>query len=110
MPTLSQLLVPTRDVGRSIAFYERLLGLETVMRDGDRYALLAAGGVKLALAGPSERPPEAGVAPAFRVDDLDALARALGDGAGAIRDGAHERSLELADPSGNPLVCYTAPG
>lgn len=106
---LRQILLPTPDIDAALALYEGVLGLELKLRDGDRYAALRAGETTLALVGPDDRDPAAGVAPALRVASVDALAeklRAAGWEVDGPHDGGHERRLELRDPSGNPLVLY----
>ena len=105
---LRQVLLPTPDLDAALNFYEAL-GLALKFRDGDRYAALDAGGATVALVGPEDRDPEAGVAPALKVDSVDALAaqlRAAGWAVGEPEDGGHERRLELRDPAGNPLLVY----
>lgn len=107
---LRQILLPTADLDASIAFYEGLLGLPLKFRDGDRYAALAAGEATVALLGPDDRDPAAGVAPALRAAAVDPLAARLREAGWAVAgpsDGGHERRLELRDPSGNPLVVYS---
>ena len=60
MLEVSQLLLPVQDIDAALTFYESVLGLEMGFRDGDRYATLKAGGVKIALAAPAERLPDQG--------------------------------------------------
>jgi catechol 2,3-dioxygenase-like lactoylglutathione lyase family enzyme len=110
---LRKILLPVADLDAAIDFYEDALGLALEFRDGDRYAQLSAGGVAIALVGPEDRDPAAGVAPALKVAALDELAarlRAAGAEVGEPVDGGHERRLELRDPSGNPLVLYAPLG
>lgn len=107
--SLRQVLVPTADIDAALAFYEHLLGLPLKLRDGDRYATLDAGEATIALVGPQDRDPAAGVEPALRVASVHALAqrlRAAGQTVGEPVAGGHEHRLELRDPSGNPLVAY----
>jgi catechol 2,3-dioxygenase-like lactoylglutathione lyase family enzyme len=107
--SLRQILLPTTDLDASLAFYEGVLGLPLKFRDGDRYAALSAGDATLALLGPADRDPAAGVAPALRAAAVEPLAERLREAGWAVEgphDGGHERRIELSDPSGNPLVVY----
>ena len=106
---LRQILLPTPDLDAALDFYQGILGLALKFRDGDRYAALDAGGTTIALLGPADRDPDAGAAPALRVDSIEARAeqlRAAGWTLDGPHDGGHERRLGLRDPSGNPLVLY----
>ena len=96
------------DMDRAVKFYEDVLGLRLLRRDGGSWAELDAGGIRLALHGAIEgRPMEVGGATAvFRVDDLDA-ARADLEARGAEFD-EHAGEVEgfarfasLRDPDGN---------
>ena len=64
----------TQDMDRAVKFYQEVLGLELLRRDGSNWAMFDAGPVRLALHGAIEgRPIETGGATAvFAVDDLDA--------------------------------------
>lgn len=109
MLEVSQLLLPVQDIDSSLAFYETALGLEIGFRDGDRYATLKAGGIKLALAAPAERLPDQGAAAAFKVPSLEAVIERLvahGLARPSIIDGAHERSIEVHDPDGHAVLFY----
>ena len=106
-------LIPVASLDAALRFYEEALGTKAKFRDGDRFAAVPCGDVTLALVGPSERAADAGVAPAIKVRDVEAVAaklRALGVASVEIRDGGHERTLEIRDPAGNPLVLYQAKG
>ena len=104
-PRLTHVVLPVDDLARALPFYERLLGVEARFRDGDRWAELELpGGLRLALAGPSEQAAGGQPCLLLRGEDLDA-ARAWLDAAGAVagpgaREGAHERTLVFADPEG----------
>ncbi|MEA2419303.1 MAG: hypothetical protein QOE60_1509 [Thermoleophilaceae bacterium] len=109
MLEVSQVVLPVSDVEASLGFYEQVLGLPLAMRDGDRYAMLRAGGVKIALAAPEERLPDQGTAPAFKVQSLDEVIerlRAAGVPIPEILEGEHERMIEIADPDGHPVIFY----
>lgn len=110
---LRQVLLPTADLDAALSFYEGVLGLRLKFRDGDRFAALTAGGGTLALIGPADRDPTAGVAPALKVESVESVAerlRAAGWKVDGPREGGHELRLELRDPSGNPLVLYAPRG
>jgi len=65
--------------------------------------------VTIALLGPDDRDPDAGVAPALRAEAVEPLAERLAAAGWAVdgpHDGGHERRIEVRDPSGNPLVVY----
>ena len=73
------LMVPVRDLGRSLAFYRDALGL-AVRFAGDEFAFLDGGGVAIAL----RKAGNVGPAPAdhfieivFEVDDIDAAYESL---------------------------------
>lgn len=99
----------TRDMGRAIAFYADVVGLELLRRHGDDWAEFDAGPVRLGLHGAAGRPelPGGGTV-VLRVDDLDASKAAL-EGRGVSFD-AHVGEVEgrarfasFADPDGNAL-------
>ncbi|HEX6230617.1 MAG TPA: VOC family protein [Actinomycetota bacterium] len=97
------------DMGRAVAFYEGTVGLALLRRDGDVWAELDAGGVRLGLHGAGDgRAMPAGGTVVLRVDDLDLARTALerrgvrfDDHVGEI-DG-RARFASFADPDGNRL-------
>ena len=99
----------TRDMDRAIAFYRDVVGLELVRRDGDDWAELDAGAVRLGLHGAGDRPQlPAGGTVVLRVEDLDATKLALE--ARGVEFDAHVGEVEgrarfasFADPDGNAL-------
>jgi catechol 2,3-dioxygenase-like lactoylglutathione lyase family enzyme len=113
--TLSRITISVASLDRALALYDGVLGLER------RYAspglvMLAAGsggGVEVLL---HERPPtpgDAGVAPSFRVSDVDAAtAAALLVGATVIDEPSDqpwgERQSVLHDVDGH-VLCLVAP-
>jgi catechol 2,3-dioxygenase-like lactoylglutathione lyase family enzyme len=97
------------DMDRAVAFYEATVGLKLLRRDGDVWAELDAGGIRLGLHGAGDRraPPPGGTV-VLRVDDLD-LARAGLEGRG-VRFDEHVGEVEgrarfasFEDPDGNRL-------
>lgn len=100
----------TSDMDRAVKFYEDVLGLRLLRREGAEWALFDAGPVRLALHGATEgHPAEPGGATAvFAVEDLDAARSGL-DARGAEFD-EHVGEVEgfarfttLRDPDGNPI-------
>lgn len=108
-PILRQLLLPVGEIEASLAFYETAMGLPVGMRDGERFALLDTGAVRLGLAAPEERRRDQGIAPAFKVPSIAALRSRLS--AAGLRppeavEGAHQLTVEVTDPDGHPLLFY----
>jgi predicted enzyme related to lactoylglutathione lyase len=98
-----------RDLGTAVAFYEDVVGLKLLRRDGDDWAELDAGGARLGLHGAGERadPPHGGTV-VLRVEDLD-LARTTLEARG-VRFHDHVGEVEgrlrfasFEDPDGNSL-------
>ena len=74
-----------RDLDAAVDWYRKVLGLREVMRDGaDAFALLSAGGARLALK--RGTPSDGGVLLAFEVADLDAWVRELGGKGVSLED------------------------
>src|SRR6187200_2818058 len=61
----------TRDLGRAVAFYTEVVGLPLVRRDGDEWAELDGGSIRLALHGTDVAELPASGTVVLRVDDLD---------------------------------------
>ena len=97
----------TRDLDRALAFYTDVVGLPLVRRDGNEWAELDGGPVRIALHGTEEEHPASGTV-VLRVDDLDAMRWTL-EGRGAVFDsyvGEVEglaRFATFRDPDGNPI-------
>jgi predicted enzyme related to lactoylglutathione lyase len=114
MGKLRQIILPVEDVGAAVAHYRDALGLELRFEDGDRWAVLDAGELALALAGPGEHP--SGTVPALgvKVADVDAALRELVDGGATVlespRDAAHERRAACRDRFGTVLALYAPRG
>lgn len=109
---LRSLLLATGEMEESVRFYRDTVGLALLMRDGDRYAELDAGGLKLALAAPSDHPLPATPVPTFKAADVEAAVQSLMAGGASIlvgpRPGAHEIRAVLRDPAGNAFVVYSS--
>ncbi|MGH2764379.1 MAG: VOC family protein [Actinomycetota bacterium] len=104
------------DMDRAVTFYQEVMGLRLMRRDGSNWAEFDAGPIRLALHGAVEgRPAHPGGATAvFRVDDLDA-ARAALEGRGArFEEHVGEvqgfaRFASLRDPDGNAVQIIEYP-
>lgn len=97
------------DMDRAVAFYEEVLGLKLLRRDGGNWAEFDAGPVRLALHAAVEGHPvePGGATVAFRVDDVEA-ARADLEARGVAIDHAGEvgtwaRYATFRDPDGNTV-------
>jgi predicted enzyme related to lactoylglutathione lyase len=98
----------TVDMDRAVKFYQEVLGLRLLRRDGSNWAMFDAGPVRLALHGAVEgRPVETGGATAvFEVDDLDAARAGLEERGAEFEEHVGEvegyaRFATLRDPDGN---------
>lgn len=98
-----------------VAWYKNALGMRGLIRvEEDRYALLAAGGARLAIVG-RDMPGEASArwTLAFEVADLDvAEARLEGAGAEVSPRRLHPEgfaTITAADPDGNRVRLFTWP-
>jgi predicted enzyme related to lactoylglutathione lyase len=109
----------TADMDRAVKFYEDVVGLRLIRRDGSNWAEFDAGAIRFALHGAVEgRPPEPGGATAvFRVDDLDTVRAALEARGASFQDHVGEvqgfaRFASFEDPDGNPvqIIEYASPG
>lgn len=107
-PPLDHIYYWTSDMDRGIRFYQDVLGLPLVRRDGGEWALFDTGPVGFALHGATHgRPVQGGGATAvFRVDDLDAARRALEARGATFEEHLGEvegfaRFASFQDPDGN---------
>ena len=112
-PRVSQVLHPVADVPAAIDFYGRAFGFAVAFADGDRYAALDAGPVKLALAGLAEDVTGGESAASIKVANVEAAVDAFVEAGGSIvrpaEQGPHEVRAVVRDPWGNPLVVYASP-
>jgi catechol 2,3-dioxygenase-like lactoylglutathione lyase family enzyme len=97
------------DLGRSVEFYEGILGLRLLRRDAGNWAEFDAGGRRFALHSAAEGQPvtPGGATAVFSVEDLD---RAKAELAGLGIEFGHEgdvagyaRFASFSDPDGNPI-------
>jgi predicted enzyme related to lactoylglutathione lyase len=109
MGTLRQIILPVGDVSGAVAHYGNAFGLPVRFQDGERWAVLDAGEIALALAGSGEQPAD-GVALGVKVADLDAAVEEILQAGGAVldppRDGEHERRAACRDRFGTVLALY----
>jgi catechol 2,3-dioxygenase-like lactoylglutathione lyase family enzyme len=97
------------NLGRAVAFYRDVLGLELVRQDGDAWAAFGLPGGTLALHAAIEGriPPPGGATAVFDVSDLDSakeILRGRGvefDHEGEVAD--YARFASFRDPDGNTL-------
>ena len=107
---LGNVILAADDFQRTVDFCEHALGLPLKFRDGDRWAAFDAGGVTLAVAGGSEKPPGGGVALSFKVEDVAAaMARAVKGGATVVQEaaeGPHEIRGVVKTRAGHAIYFY----
>ena len=105
------ILVSTDDLDESIKFYTETVGFDLKFRDGTHFAALDGGSVTLALATSIDHPLPGQVVVGIKTADVDAAAKAVEAGGGAIvkapYDDAHERRAVVYDNKGNGLVLYS---
>ena len=105
------ILVSTDDLDESIKFYTETVGFDLTFRDGTHFAALDGGSVTLALATSIDHPLPGQVVVGIKTADVDAAAKAVEAGGGAIvkapYDDAHERRAVVYDNKGNGLVFYS---
>ncbi|GII78199.1 hypothetical protein Sru01_31810 [Sphaerisporangium rufum] len=108
---LGNVLIPVDDLDKALDFYTGGLGLSLRFRDGDRFAMLDAGGVTIALAARAEQVAGAVTAPSYKVADVPAAAAELAAAGAEVvsgpATGPHEIRAVLRDPSGNDFVLYS---
>jgi catechol 2,3-dioxygenase-like lactoylglutathione lyase family enzyme len=98
----------TRDLGRALAFYTEVVGLPLLRREGDEWAELDGGPVRIALHGTDDDAHPASGTVVLRVTDLDATRWSL-EQRGAVFDAyvgeveGYARFATFRDPDGNPV-------
>jgi catechol 2,3-dioxygenase-like lactoylglutathione lyase family enzyme len=99
--------VRTRDLDRSMRFYEDVLGLQRTQTKKDEFVQLNAGGAELCVdlcqderVGTTVEPPLI-----FAVDDLAALCRRFQErGIAIVERGPDNRYVIVRDPDGHPIA------
>lgn len=98
------------DMDEACRFYGDILGFALKVRDGDRWAAYDGGGVTVALAGGTERPPDA-TALSIKVADVAAAVRRVLDGGGVLvadpTEGPHEIRAAVRDTAGHLVYLYS---
>jgi len=93
---------------RAIDFYQGVLGLPLLRREGRDWAELQAGDAVLALSGElATRPHQGGATVVLRTGDIAAIESHLaqhGVQRGAVEDMGAAKTLQFFDPDGNQLV------
>lgn len=101
------------DMDRSVGFYEDVLGLKLLRREGRDWAELEAGDAVLSLSGElATRPHQGGATVVLRAPDLGAVEARLAEGGvqrGPIEDMGGARMLQFFDPDGNEIVALEPP-
>jgi catechol 2,3-dioxygenase-like lactoylglutathione lyase family enzyme len=101
------------DMDRAIGFYEGVLGLPLLRREGRDWAELKAGDTVLSLAGElATKPHQGGATVVLRASDLAAVEARLAEGGaqrGPIEDMGGARMLQFFDPDGNEIVALEPP-
>ena len=96
------------DMDRAIGFYEGVLGLELVRREGRDWAELKAGDTVLSLSGElATKPHQGGATVVLRASDIAAVEARLAAGGvqrGPIEDMGGAKMLQFFDPDGNAIV------
>ncbi|MEV0111149.1 VOC family protein [Nocardia sp. NPDC050799] len=107
--SIGNVLYPVANVQAAAEFYEGVFSIARLFVDGDRYAALRAGNVKLALAGESEQIADVPSA-SFKVADvrrtLDLVIASGGEVVRGPEDGPHEVRAAARDPWGNVFIVY----
>jgi catechol 2,3-dioxygenase-like lactoylglutathione lyase family enzyme len=98
---------------RAIDFYEGVLGLRLVRREGSDWAELEAGEMVLALSGElATRPHQGGATVVLRASDIEAVDRHLSEHGvqrGPVEDMGGAKMLQFFDPDGNEIVALQPP-
>jgi len=96
------------DMDRAIGFYEGILGLELLRREGRDWAELKAGDTVLSLSGElATKPHQGGATVVLRASDIAAVEARLAAGGvqrGPIEDMGGAKMLQFFDPDGNEIV------
>jgi catechol 2,3-dioxygenase-like lactoylglutathione lyase family enzyme len=98
---------------KAVEFYNGILGLEVLRREGNDWTELRAGETVLALSGElATRPHPGGATVILRTSDIGAVDRALAENAvqrGRVEDMGGARMLTFHDPDGNEIIAMEPP-
>lgn len=98
---------------RAIEFYEGVLGLELIRREGRDWAELRAGDQILSLSGElATRPQQGGATVVLRTADIGAVEARLAEHSvqrGPVEDMGGARMIQFFDPDGNEIVAMEPP-
>jgi catechol 2,3-dioxygenase-like lactoylglutathione lyase family enzyme len=101
------------DMDRAIGFYEGVLGLRLLRREGRDWAELQAGDTVLSLSGElATKPHQGGATVVLRASDLAAVEGRLAENGvqrGPVEDMGGAKMLQFFDPDGNEIVALQAP-
>jgi catechol 2,3-dioxygenase-like lactoylglutathione lyase family enzyme len=101
------------NMDRAIEFYEGVLGLRLLRREGRDWAELEAGNTVLALSGElATKPHQGGATVVLRASDIVAVEARLAEHGvqrGRIEDMGAARMLSFYDPDGNEVLALQPP-
>jgi glyoxylase I family protein len=101
------------DMDRAVDFYQRVLGLELLRREGRDWAELEAGTSVLSLSGElATKPHQGGATVVLRASDISAVEARLASHdvqRGPIEDMGGAKTLQFFDPDGNEIVALEPP-
>jgi catechol 2,3-dioxygenase-like lactoylglutathione lyase family enzyme len=111
---LNQITVPSKNVPKSIRFYQKL-GLKLIVHTHDSYARfeLPTGDTTFSIHEVDELPHGSGIHVYFEVEDvLETVSKLKNDGIEFETEGLEQTWLwteaKLKDPDGNQLIIYSA--
>jgi catechol 2,3-dioxygenase-like lactoylglutathione lyase family enzyme len=101
------------DMDRAVGFYEGVLGLKLLRREGRDWAELEAGDAILSLSGElAVKPSQGGATVVLRASDLAAVEARLAEGGvqrGPVEDMGGAKMIQFFDPDGNEIVAMQPP-
>jgi catechol 2,3-dioxygenase-like lactoylglutathione lyase family enzyme len=101
------------NMDRAIEFYEGVLGLKLLRREGRDWAELEAGNTVLALSGElATKPHQGGATVVLRASDIVAVEARLAEHGvqrGRIEDMGAAKMLQFHDPDGNEVLALQPP-
>jgi lactoylglutathione lyase len=108
-------MLPVKELGQAIAYYESVMGLTTIGRDSNT-AILRRDDAEIGLVVKSDHQPREAGSLAFKVDDLDALHRELAERGGKpgefdIEDwgGKQFRTFFMREDENGYCYCFYCP-